>query len=179
MLKKHLAHYNIEFINDAEGFICNSCKRAKAKKQYNRNPQARATKPYQYIHKDLVVPITSISFGREKYFFPFTDDYTHTTETYTSKRKSKWLKCLKAFYNLARIRIKLDRPTKRLQSDYGSELKSRKVDKWLTNQSIIFEPSAPYFQEENEVSECTGPTISEMVRAIILEREMNDTFGLK
>ncbi len=47
-LKKHLAHHNIEFINDAEGFICDSCERAKAKKQYNRNPQPRATKPYQY-----------------------------------------------------------------------------------------------------------------------------------
>ncbi len=37
-LKKHLTHHNIEFINDAEGLICDSCERAKAKKQYNRSP---------------------------------------------------------------------------------------------------------------------------------------------
>ncbi len=44
-LKKHLTYYNIEFINDAEGFIYDSCKRAKAKKQYNCSPQPRVTKP--------------------------------------------------------------------------------------------------------------------------------------
>lgn len=83
--------------------------------------------------------------------------------------------CLKAFYNLARTRNKLDRPTERLRSDYGSELQSRKVDKRLTNQGIVFEPSAPYSQEENGVSERTGRTIMEMVRATILEGGMDDT----
>ncbi len=120
-------------------------------------------------------PITPIGFGRERYFFTFTDDYTRITETYTAKRKSKWFKYLKAYYNLARTRTKLDRPTERLQSDYGSELQSRKMDKWLTYQGIIFEPSAPYSQEENGVSKRTGRTIMEMVRATILEGRMEDT----
>ncbi len=50
------------------------------------------------------------------------------------------------------------------------------MDKWLTNQGIIFELSAPYSQEENGVSKCTGRTIIEMVRATILEGRMDDTF---
>lgn len=32
-IKKHLAYHNIDFINDVEEFICDSCKRVKAKKQ--------------------------------------------------------------------------------------------------------------------------------------------------
>ncbi len=99
----------------------------------------------------------------------------HTTETYTAKQKNKWLKCLKAFYNLARTRTKHNRPTERLQSNYGFKLQSRKVDRWLTNQGIIFESSAPYSQEENGVFKRTGPTIMEMVRATILEGGMDDT----
>ena len=170
-LKRHLAHHNIAYTDDAEGYVCDSCEKAKATKRYNRTPQQRATKPYQFIHTDLVGPITPIGFGGERYFFTFTDDYTRTTETYTAERKSKWLKCLKAFYNLARTRTKLDRPTERLQS----ELQSQKVDKWLTNRGIIFEPSAPYSQEENGVSERTGRTIMEMVRVTILEGGIDDT----
>lgn len=119
-------------------------------------------------------PITPIGLGGERYFFTFTDDNTRTTETYTAKRKSAWFKCLKAFYNLARTRTKLDPPTERLRSDYGSELQSRKVDKWLTNQGIVFEPSAPYSQEENGESERTGRNIMEIVKATILEGGMND-----
>ena len=45
-LKKHLTRHNIEFVNDAEGFVCDSCERAKATKQYNRTPQQRAKEPY-------------------------------------------------------------------------------------------------------------------------------------
>lgn len=174
-LKRHLAHHNIAYTDDAEGYVCDSYERTKATKRYNRTLQQRATKPYQFIHTDLVGPITPIGFGGERYFFTFTDDYTRITETYTAKQKSEWLKCLKAFYNLARTRTKLDRPTERLRSDYGFELQSLKVDKWLINRGIIFEPSAPYSQEENGVSERSGRTIIEMVRATILEGDMDDT----
>lgn len=49
MLKKYLVYHNIEFINNREEFIYNSCKRVKAKRQYNYNLQLRAIKPYKYI----------------------------------------------------------------------------------------------------------------------------------
>lgn len=96
-LKRHLAHHNIAYTDDAERYVCDSCEKTKATKQYNCTPQQRATKPYQFIHTDLVGPITPIGFGGERYFFTFTNDYTRITETYTAKRKSEWLKCLKAF----------------------------------------------------------------------------------
>lgn len=74
------------------------------------------------------------------------------TETYTGKLKSEWLKCLKAFYHLAQTHTKLDKLTQRLESDYDSKLQSWKVDEWLINQGIIFEPLASYSQKENGVS---------------------------
>ncbi len=124
---------------------------------------------------ELVGPITPVGFEGERYFFMFTNDYMHTTETYIAKRISEWLKYLKVFYNLARTRTKQNRPTERLRSDYGSELQSRKLDRWFTNKGIIFELSSPYSQEKNGVSECTGRTIMEMVRATILKRGIDDT----
>lgn len=129
--KKLLKRHNIQY-NDDE-LVCDSCERSKATKQYNRAPQQRAERPHQSVHTDFVCPIAPISFGAERYFFTFTDDYTRITKTYIAERKSKWLKSLMAFYNLIRTRTGLNRPIQRLRSDYGSELQSRKVDKWLTN----------------------------------------------
>lgn len=77
------------------------------------------------------------------------------------------------------MHIKLNKPIKWLQFDFSSKLQSWKVDKWFTNQDIVFELSAPYSQEENKVSERTSCTIMEMVRATILEKGINDTFWLE
>lgn len=132
------------------------------------------TKPYPYIHIDFVGLIMPIGFGGERYFFTFTHNYTRITKTYTAKQKSECFKCLKVFYNLAQTWTKQDQPTERLQSNYSSELLGEKVDKWLTNQGIVFKPLALYSQEENRVSERTNRTIMEMVRAMILKRGMED-----
>ena len=171
-LRRHLAHQNICYTNDQS--VCDSYERAKATKHYTRTPQERAKRPYQFVHKDLVEPITLVGFGAERYFFTFTDDNTRITETYTGRRNSEGLQSLKAFYNLVRTCTSLDRLIERLQSYYGSELQSRKVDKWLTKQGITFEPCALYSQEENGVSENTGRTIMDMVRASILEGGIDD-----
>lgn len=76
-LKKHLLRHNISYIDNIDSFVCDGCEKSKATKRYNQAPQQRATKPYQFIHTDLVGLITPIGFGGERYFFAFTDDYTH------------------------------------------------------------------------------------------------------
>ncbi len=44
----------------------------------------------------------------------------------------------------------------------------------MQKECIIFEPSAPYSQEQNGVSEPMGKTIMDMTRAIILEGNIDD-----
>lgn len=82
---------------------------------------------------------------------------------------------MKTFQNFAQMQIKLNQQIKGLRSDYGSELQSQKIDKWLINQEIIFKPLVSYSQEENRVSKRTSRTIMEMVQATILKRGMEDT----
>ncbi len=173
-LKTFLHRLNISFSDDSNGYICDSCQRAKVTKVYNREPQKRAQRPYQLIHTDLVGPIKPIGFSGERYFFTFTDDCTRMTETYTGSKKSDWLKCLKTYHSLCRTRSKEEHPIERLRSDYGSELQSHNADDWLQIEGITFEPSAPYSQEQNGVSERMGRTIMDMTRATILEGNIDD-----
>ena len=44
------------------------------------------------------------------------------------------------------------------------------MDKWFSNQEIVFESLTLYFQEKNRIFEKTNKTIMEMVQATILER---------
>ena len=44
----------------------------------------------------------------------------------------------------------------------------------MSKEGIIFEPSAPYSQEQNGVSERVGQTIMDMARATILDRTIDD-----
>ena len=175
LLKQYLRQLDIEYSNDLPGHICDSCQRAKATKIYNRQkPQKRAKAPFQFTHTDLVGPISPVGFGGGKYFFTFTDDFTRYTETYTGVKKSDWFSCLKTFYNLCKTRSQKERPVERLRLDYGSELQSKRVEDWLLKEGIIFEPSAPYSQEQNDVSERMGGTIMDMTWATILKGSLDD-----
>lgn len=173
-LKTFLCHLNLPYTDDSDGHICDSCQHAKTTKIYNREPQSRAKCPYQFIHIDLIGPISPIGFVGERYFFTFTNDCTRMTETYTGTRKSDWLKCLKTYHSLYRTRSKEKHTIERLQSDYSSELQSHKADEWMQKEGIVFEPSAPYFQEQNGVSERMKKTIMDMTRANILEGNIDD-----
>ena len=44
----------------------------------------------------------------------------------------------------------------------------------MQKERIIFKPSAPYSQEQNDISERTGRTIIDMTRATILKRNIDD-----
>lgn len=175
-LRRRLRTFEIPFIEDARDFVCDSCQRAKASKIYNCKPQKRSEHPYQFIHTDLVGPISPTGFSGERYFFTFTDDCTRHTETYTGAKKSDWLHYLKSFHNLAKTRTKIERPTERIRSDYCSELQSKKAEQWLSLEGIILEPSAPYSPEENGVAERLGRTLMEMARATIIEGNIDDCF---
>ena len=96
------------------------------------------------------------------------------TNTYTDSKKSDWLKCLKNYHRLCKTRSKEKHPIKHLQSDYGSELQSQNANDWLQREGITFEPSAPYSQEQNGVSERMGRTIINITRATILEGNIDD-----
>lgn len=94
-LRKYLNELGISFVNDGKDHVWDSCQRAEATKIYNQEPQERSQHPYQFIHTDLVGPITPTGFSGERYFLTFTDDCTRHTETYTGTKKSDWLQCLK------------------------------------------------------------------------------------
>ena len=149
-LRVFLKSLEISYSDDiTEGFYCDACELAKATKIYNRVPQERATQPFHYIHTDMVGPIKPKGFLDEIYFFTFTCDATRFTHVYTAKTKSEWLSHLQTYFSLTQNKTGKPKPIARLRTDFGTKLRSDKVDAWMLKEGITFEPSAPYSQEQN------------------------------
>ena len=83
-------------------------------------------------------------------------------------KKNNVLKGLKAFYSFCTTRSKNEQPIEKVQSDHKSKLQSHKIDKWLQRKRTVFEPSPPYFQEENNISERVRKTIMDLIKAKVL-----------
>lgn len=66
-----------------------------------------------------------------------------------------------------------------MQSDYEAELQSQKVEQWLLQEGIVFEPFVLYLQEQNKVLEWTYRTIMDMARVTIIEKDLDDIFWPK
>jgi len=140
-LRRYLNKLGIKF-NDVSDEYCEPCAQSKAQKRYNRTPQERATRPFQFIHTDLVGPITPIGFEGERYYVSFTDDYTRFTTIYTVRTKDEWLNTLQRYYNW--IHTKFDLKIARIRTDYGAELRSKKATTWMDDLGIEFEPTASH-----------------------------------
>ena len=154
--------------NVNKDWYCSSCELGKATKIYNRTPQERATGIFQKVHSDLVGPIKPAGFLEEQYFFTFTCDASRYTHVYTGIKKSEWFDHLLTYYSLAQNKTGKSKPINIFRTDFGRELRSLKSDDWFLKEGITFEPSAPYSQEQNGVSERTGRTIMDMTRCTII-----------
>ena len=170
-LKRHLSKLGIKFNNVGDEH-CEPCAQSKARKRYNRTPQERATRPFQFVHTDLVGPITPVGFEGERYYVSFTDDYTRFTTVYTVRTKDEWLGTLQRYYNW--IHTKFDLKITRIRTDYGAELRSKKATTWMDDLGIEFESAASHAQEENGVAERSQRTSTEITRSMILAGNIPD-----
>lgn len=92
--RQYLRTLDIDFTNEPDEIVCDSCLRAKATKIYNRKTQKRAEYLYYFIYTNLVILINFLEFGGELYFFTFTNNFTRYTGTNTRNKKSDWFRCL-------------------------------------------------------------------------------------
>lgn len=100
-------------------------------------------------------------------------------ETYIGIKKSDWLKYLKTYYSQYRTRLKEVYPMEKLKSDNKLELQSYKINKWMQKKGINFKSFALYLQEQNGISKKTRQIIMDMIRTIILKRDINNNLRPK
>jgi Reverse transcriptase (RNA-dependent DNA polymerase)/gag-polypeptide of LTR copia-type/Integrase core domain/GAG-pre-integrase domain len=151
---------------------CESCIQAKASHQsFPKESMTRAEKAGDLTHTDLWGPARTQSPGRAKYFITFTDDHTRRVTIKFLKLKSDADQALKNY--VAWIETQLGRKPKAFRCDNGGEYIGMKP--WLEEQGIECQMSAPHSPSQNGVAERQNRTLTELMRAIMMEKLLPQT----
>jgi len=144
---------------------------AKHERKTIRIPVLRTTTPFELVHSDTCGPFTTKSLSAGLHFIAFIDDYTRHTTVYilTDKRSETFVgafQCFKAKienwgYGIKRFRCDNGR------GGYDNTL-FRRI---LAGSGISYEPSPPYTQHKNGVAERMIGTLTEKVRAMMLDSQ--------
>ena len=145
--------------------------------QYNKQSSTRASKKLELIHSDLCGPFPTNSVSGSRYFIIFVDDATRFTWVYFLKTKcaEEVLRVFQQFKALAEKEA--EAPIRRFRCDNGTgEYSNRLFTDFLSTDGISFEPSAPYTQNQNGVSERAIRTIIEKARSMPLNTKLMEGF---
>lgn len=146
---------------------CEPCVLAKAPRLPFSSHLPMSEFPLFRIHSDVVGPMTAVSTGGAKYNVSFVDDATRYNHISEIKNKSQVFSCFVNFLNTVEqfhgIHIKI------LKTDRGGEYTSNEIKSYLDEKGIISERAPPETPEQNPVSELFDRSISERVRAIMID----------
>ena len=164
----------LPFINHPEQ-LCESCVLGKqSRRSFPKEASYRSRKPLQLIHADVCGPITPTSFGKNRYFLTFIDDFSRKTWVYFLKEKSEVFMVFKKFK--AYIEKQSGLPSKALRSDRGGEFTSKAFEVFCEKHGVRRHLTAPYSPQQNGVAERKNRTILDMVRSMLKSKNLLKEF---
>jgi transposase InsO family protein len=159
---------------------CTVCLTAKAKESFQRQtPSTRASKPLELIHSDVCGPISPCSLSGFRYYIIYVDDYSRYTWIYFLRTKStaEIVSVFVEFKNKIELEFHHNGfKITRFRCDNGKgEYDNKQFRQLLTDFGIAFEPSPPYTQHKNGVSERMLQTHNGKGRAMMVESKLPGT----
>ncbi len=144
--------------------------------------EIRSTRKLERIHSDVCGPmrthawthakgLPTESFGGQKYFVTFIDDFSRYCKVYFIRHKSQVLEKFKEFEALATNELGVNIGT--LKSDNGGEYE---FEAYLKSRGIRQELTTPYSPQQNGVSERMNRTLMESARCMIAQAKLSDKF---
>ena len=154
--------------------LCGVCVKAKQQKTYNHTPVTHTTHPFELIHSDLVGPISSPSWSGARYLILYIDDFTGWAYGYflRSKESTEVTSGFQEFHT--RIETAYPNwPITRFRCDNARSKYDNSLFRGILRvNGIAFEPSPPYSQSKNGVSERMIPTIITKARAMLFDSNL-------
>ena len=126
------------------------------------------------MHADICGPIKPISNSKKRYFLTFIDDFSRKTWVYFLVEKSEAFAVFKSF------KIYVEKETssfiKCLRTDRGGEFTSEEFANFCKENGIRRQLTAAYTPQQNGVAEHKNRTIMNMVRSMLLAKNIPKTF---
>lgn len=152
---------------------CISCALGKQHhKAYRLSTRRRAEEVGQRIHVDICGTVGVETISGSKYFVLFKDEFSNYRHIYFIKTKDQAYDSLKKC--VATIEADTNQKVKRLVSDRGSELTSKRTQEFLMNQGISHEVSAPFTPQQNGFIERDNRTVMEAARSMLFHKKLEE-----
>ena len=126
------------------------------------------------MHTDICGAFDVNSFGKERYFITFIDNYSHYAYVYLLDEKSQAVDALEIYLN--EVERQLDRKVKVVRSDRGGEYYERYDETeqhpspfviLLQKRGICAQYTMPSIPQQNGVSKRHNRTLMDMVRSML------------
>jgi transposase InsO family protein len=122
---------------------CAACQAGKQVGSTHHSKNVMTTsRPLELLHMNPFGPVAYLSIGGSKYGLVIVDDFSRFTWVFFFQDKFKTQGTLKRF--LRRAQNEFELKVKEIRSDNGSEFKNLQVEKYLEEEGIKHEFSAPY-----------------------------------
>jgi len=176
-----LGHLNYKSVQQLVGSgeipnsLCRVCIQGKQQQKIIRTPVTNpTTRPLELIHSDLAGPILNPSCSGARYFILYIDDFSHHVWVYYLKTKEA-VEVTSRFQEF-KLRVEKMFPQFQMcqfQCDNGKgEYDNRFFRGILRASGMSFEPSSPYSQHKNGVSERMIRTIIIKARTMMLDSRL-------
>ncbi|XP_019056627.1 PREDICTED: probable receptor-like protein kinase At5g47070 [Tarenaya hassleriana] len=154
--------------------VCIDCIKGKQTKHTVKKAATRSTQLLELIHTDICGPFDISTWGGERYFITFIDDYSRYGYTYLLHDKSQSVNILEVFIN--EVERQLEKKVKVVRSDRGGEYYGKYNEtgqcpgpfaKFLESKGICAQYTMPGTPQQNGVAERRNRTLMNMVRSMI------------
>lgn len=181
----HICQSNLKKVkNSTIGMECNeikdkiNCKVCAIGKQSRapfKHTGTHAKAILELVHSDICGPMPVKSFGGNKYFVTFIDDFSRNVTVVPIKEKSQALSEFIKFKTICENQFS-KKVMKIIRTDNGKEYVNHDFDQYLLKHGIIHQKSAPYVHEQLGVAERMNRTLMERVRCMLYDTNMKHIF---
>ena len=156
--------------------FCSSCVKGKQHRlPFSVNKERRrASLPGVFFHSNISGPIQVSSLGGHRYFITFKDDHSGYRIAFLMKKKDEVFACIQRLYH--HIRQATTQRLLKFRSDNGKEYTDHRVEEFFARKGVTQEFTIPYTPQQNSVAERDNRTIMEMVRCMLLDRNISNRF---
>lgn len=155
--------------------LCEYCMMGKQhRRPFPRKSVWRATQVLQLLHADICSPISPISNSQKRYLLTFIDDFSRKLWVFFLTEKSEAFSIFKVF----KAQVETDKETsiKGLRTDQGGEFTSQNFNDFCAAHGIHRQLTASYTPQQNGVAERKNRTIMNMVRCMLISKQVPKTF---
>lgn len=150
---------------------CTVCIKGKQSRLPFKPSKSRATRVLELVHSDVCGPMPDDSFGGSRYFVQFLDDFSRKVFPYPIANKSCVFEKFMEFKAMAENET--GQKIKVFRTDNGGEYCDGKFEKFLRENGIRHELTAPYTPEQNGMAERMNRTLVEKARCMLIDANLS------